>query len=127
MSDIQSGLILVREQPAQPVLTARLGYAWADRPASASYQPPADYTFNSAGGPITVKRQGTGRYTIRFAGLGGNGRAGGHVEVTSYGPGSERCTIGSWSSDAADFVANVLCFDTTGSAIDARYTVLVRW
>jgi choice-of-anchor B domain-containing protein len=128
VSDIQSGLFVLREQLVPPpAVTASLGYAWADQPAAAIYEPSPTYAFNSAGGPITVNRQGTGRYSVRFAGLGGQGTVGGNVEVTPYGTDLVRCKVDGWNSGSADFIANVVCFDPAGTAADARYTVLVRW
>lgn len=115
-------------RPADPVVgVGRLGFVWAHNPTAASYTPSATYAHNSAGGPITVTRSAAGQYAVRFAGLGGQGMAGGHVQVTAYGPGSEHCKVQSWGSFGADFVANVRCFTAAGASVDTRYTVLVRW
>ena len=100
-----------------------VGYAWANDPAAAQYTPSPTYTHNSTGGPVETRRFGPGRYTVRFAGLGGNGTAGGHVQVTTYGAGSETCKVVSWSSTGPDFTANVQCHDVAGTPADARYMV----
>jgi non-ribosomal peptide synthetase component F len=71
--------------------------------------------------PVRVRALSPG---CRFAGLGGTGTAGGHVQVTAYGPGSETCKVEKWSSSADDFIADVRCFDASGHPADARYTVL---
>lgn len=105
----------------------RVGYVWANDPAAASYTPSATYSYNSAGGAMTITRSGTGRYSVRFAGLGGGSSSGGNVQVTSYGFGSESCKVQSWGSGGSDFVANVGCFTANGSPGDSRYTVLVTW
>lgn len=102
----------------------RLGYAWANEAALASYTPSAGYARNSGGGAITITRSGTGSYAVRFAGLG---RADGqreNVQVTSYSELSF-CGIASWQTQAADLIANVLCFAPGGAAMDSRYTVMV--
>jgi choice-of-anchor B domain-containing protein len=132
VSDIEGGLFLLREQrptPRMPLLAApvaaEFGYAWADDATADRYAPSTTYSHNLSGGPIEITRSGTGTYAVRFAGLGGAGTAGGHVQVTAYGPESETCKVERWNSSGADFVADVRCFDTAGKPADARYTVLV--
>ncbi|MFZ5442301.1 MAG: M4 family metallopeptidase [Myxococcota bacterium] len=103
-----------------------LGYAWADQPTTASYSPNAGYAHDAAGGAISITRSAVGRYAVRFPGLGGGTIAGGTVQVTPYGPGSERCQVVSWSTGTADLTANIACFTAAGVAVDTRYDVLVR-
>jgi len=105
----------------------KLAYAWANNPGAASYTPSLPYSYNSAGGPITITRASKGNYMVRFAGLGGNGLVGGDVQVTPYGPGREHCRVFNWSSGGPDFIVNVKCFNTIGVPDDVRYTVLVIW
>lgn len=105
----------------------KVGYVWAHNPTSASYTPTPVYSYNSAGGAITITRSNTGRYAVRFAGLGGQSTAGGNVQVTAYGFGSEYCKVQSWGSGGDDFVANVNCFAAGGNPADTLYTVLVTW
>jgi hypothetical protein len=105
----------------------RVGYVWANNPTAISYTPSPAYAYNSSGGPITISRSATGQYTIRFAGLGGNGLSGGHVQVTAYGTGPETCKVRSWSSNSTDFIVYVGCFNTAGNPVDTRYTVLILW
>jgi carbon monoxide dehydrogenase subunit G len=101
------------------------GYAWANNPTSLGYTPSPAYSFNSSGGAITINRSGVGAYTVNFSGIGGSGSAGGNVQVTAYGSGSEACKVVSWNSGGADFIANVRCFTTTGSAVDTQYSINV--
>jgi hypothetical protein len=103
------------------------GYVWADNPTSGSYTPSTTYSFNSSGGAIIITRSGIGTYAVRFAGLGGNGSAGGNVQVTAYGSGSETCKVLSWDSGGASFIANVGCYNSTGSPVDTRYAARVVW
>ena len=103
------------------------GYVWADNPTSPSYTPSTAYSFNSSGGAISIARRGVGAYTVNFAGLGGNGSAGGNVLVTAYGNGSEACKVVSWNSGGADFIANVRCFASTGTPVDTLYSINVVW
>ncbi len=115
-------------RPANPTVgQRRMGYAWANDPASASYTPSTTYSFSSSGGAVTATRSGTGVYAITFAGLGGNGVAGGNVQVTSYGAGSEHCKVASWGSSSANFAVNIRCFNAAGAAVDSRYSVMVNW
>ena len=103
------------------------GYAWADKPTQPNYTPSSAYSYNSSGGNIKVTRKGVGTYAIRFAGLGGRGTAGGHAQVSAYGPGSELCKIKSWDSRMADFTVNVGCFKSNGQAVDTRFLVNISW
>jgi Thermolysin metallopeptidase, alpha-helical domain/Thermolysin metallopeptidase, catalytic domain/Thrombospondin type 3 repeat len=103
-----------------------LGYAWADQPSTASYAPSASYAFDAAGGTIAITRSAVGRYAVRFPGLGGGAFAGGTVQVTPYGTGSEHCQVVGWATGTADLTANVACFTPAGAAVDTRYTLLVR-
>lgn len=102
-------------------------YAWADEPTSSAYAPSALYSYSSTGQPIRVARNGMGTYAVTFEGLGGNGRAGGHVQVTAYGPGSEMCKVVNWNSGGADFIVGVRCYDAAGNPVDTRYAILVTW
>ena len=105
----------------------RWGYAWANSPTSASYSPYHLYAFNGSGGPINIKRTGRGAYTVNFSGLGGNGKAGGHVQVTAYGGDNTRAKVKRWNSHGSDFIVYVQTYDAAGSPKDARYDVLVTW
>lgn len=105
----------------------RLAYVWAHDPAASSYTPNPQFSYNSAGGPITITRSGTGTYSIRFAGLKGPGPVGGNVQVTAYGTGNETCKLVSWGAGGPDLVVDVRCFDLGGANADAAYTALVTW
>ena len=76
---------------------------------------------------MTITRSAQGRYSVRFAGLGGNGTAGGNMQVTAYGSGSESCKVVGWASSSPDFTTLVNCFDNNGNLVDTRYTVFVTW
>lgn len=97
-----------------------IGYAWADQPSAASYVPAASYQGNSTGGTNRITRFGVGGYQVFLPNLGG---AGGHVQVTAYGSGSERCKVGGWGPSGTDQVVTVLCFTAAGVAVDTRFTV----
>jgi hypothetical protein len=115
-------------RPADPTTgVRRMGFAWAHSATAAAYAPSPTYAFNSSGGSIKATRSGTGQYAMTFAGLGGQGKAGGNVQVTSYGPTADHCKVYWWSSGGKDFTANVRCFNPAGKLVDTRYTILVTW
>jgi hypothetical protein len=116
-----------RNLPHPPCPPEKLAYAWANQPNTGSYTPAPPYSYNSGGGPITITRSGEGAYAVTFGGLGGNGVAGGNVQVTPYGSGREHCKVLNWSSGGADFIAHVRCFNSLGIPDDTRFTILVVW
>ncbi|ACY15595.1 hypothetical protein [Haliangium ochraceum] len=95
-------------------------YVWANQPASASYTPSAAYQFNSSGQTNTITRQGTGAYTVS---LPGQSAAGGTLEVTAYGAGSDYCKVTSWQQTTDGVDAFVRCFAAGGSPSDSLYTL----
>lgn len=103
------------------------GYAWANKQSAGSYRPSALYSHNSSGGGIGIKRSGTGQYQVVFSGLGGKGKAGGHVQVSSYGKGSAYCKVNNWNSGRKDFVVSINCFSARGRPEDSQFTVQVSW
>ncbi len=104
------------------------GYAWADKPSHGRYSPNKPYSFNSAKKAITAIRRSKGVYQMVFSGLGaGNGKAGGHTQVTSYGNGNTYCKVIGWNSGGRDFIVNIACFSPNGLPADSRYTVKVGW
>lgn len=98
-----------------------MAYAWAHDMLGASYTPSGTYSYNGTGGAITANRSATGRYTMRFAGVGS--LSGGHVQVTAYGS-AARCQPVGWSFTGTEQVISVRCFDAGGNPVDSRYTVL---
>jgi hypothetical protein len=101
-------------------------HVWADRPtATTPYTANATYSYNSAGGTNTVKRDGTGRYKVTLGKQAGINPYG--VLVTAYGGGSGYCS-GSYSGEIAnDAVLDVRCFNSAGQALDSRFVAsLIR-
>lgn len=103
------------------------GFAWANDARQANYTPSEAYSYNSSGGPISIRRRSAGTYQVSFAGLGGNGTAGGNVQVTAYGGGSEQCKVVNWNSGQADFIVNVRCLDVRGGPVDTQFSIQVMW
>jgi hypothetical protein len=100
-----------------PAGAGPLAYAWADKPAAAEYEPRGAYAFNSAGGPIRVRRVGPGRYDVTFTGLH---MGAGNVQVTGYGASDSYCKVVGWGGTGL----SVACFDLSGRPADARFTAL---
>jgi hypothetical protein len=97
------------------------GYAWADRPATASYLPAAQYARSKPSGPIVITRTGTGRYVVEFNGVGTGVVS--DVQVTSYGSGASECRVIKWLSNGVGQAATVGCYEGDGSAADAYFTI----
>jgi len=107
----------------------RSGYALADQPTAAGpYSPDPAYRFNSSGGGVTVTRDSTGWYRVRFAGLDRKPGQRDNVQVTAYGaaPGIY-CKLLSWGTAGADLLVPVHCHQPGigGAAVDSRFTILV--
>jgi hypothetical protein len=117
-----------------------LCYVWANNASSAinsAYTPSSNYSYNTVGRSQAnrVTRLGTGSYRVSCRGVGGgalfNGSgswgAGGNVQVTAYGSGSNYCKVGSWATGGADMTASVYCFNHEGQRANARFTLLFTW
>jgi hypothetical protein len=101
-----------------------VAFTWANNSSSLSYTPDATYTYNP-GGPVTVVRNSPGNYSVTFTGVNATQIAGGDVRATAYAT-TIRCKVASWGSGGnTDMIANVVCFDLTGTPADAIYQVLV--
>lgn len=104
----------------------RLGFAWADQPASPSYFPNVLWRRNSSGGSILITRSAAGRYSVLFRGLRKLPGAKETVQVSSYGAGFTSCTVVNWGNVApSDLRVNVECRNSAGAFVDSRYQVMV--
>ena len=97
-----------------------LGYVWANQPTSGSYVPSPAYQGNSSGATNRIDRLGIGNYRVRLPNLG---QAAGHVQVTAYGTGPERCKVGSWGPVGAEQTIRVYCNGPSGNRVDTRFTL----
>ena len=104
-----------------------LGYVHANDRTAASYTPAEERAFVQAGGAVTARRAGVGSYRLTFAGLGGDGVAGGTAQVTAFSQEGGYCTIGRWDSGGADADVYVDCFDFRGTSADQEYMLLFAW
>ena len=100
-------------------------FVYANNPKAASYTPDTKYSFNPDDGQVRIKRSGVGTYDVRFDRVLPDQAAGGNVQVTAYGPGSETCKVASWRSGNGGFSAAVRCFNAQGRPADTRFCALV--
>jgi hypothetical protein len=103
----------------------RFGYVNADQPAAASYTPSTAYSYNGMGAASTntITRTATGRYQVRFPGLGGSTSAA--AQITAAGPNAETCRATGWqtSANGLDELVDVACHTSAGGAVDAPFTL----
>jgi hypothetical protein len=102
------------------VTRQKVAYLVARKPTAVSYTPSALDRYSSSGGRITVRRTGTGRYEVSFAGM----PRGGGAQVTAFN-GAERrvCTIAGITTAASPPRVTVACFDGSGAPRDTRFTL----
>jgi hypothetical protein len=101
-------------------------YAWADQPSSSSYTPSLQYQRDTVGskiGTITISRAGVGTYDVAMP-FQNIGLDGGHVQVTAYGSGTNRCQIRNWSSNSSGRTARILCYTSTGTMADSFFAMV---
>jgi len=102
------------------VVGSDLAYVWANQSTAVSYVPSQPYQANSSGATNRIQRLGKGIYLVRLPNLG---RSGGHVQVTAYGPGPERCKVGSWRPNGTEQDIRVFCRTRNGTPADTRFTL----
>lgn len=110
-------------------------YVWANNATPAvgvGYHPSPDYSFNAYGDAATyntVYRTGTGTYRVACKGAGGSGWgvAGGHVQVTAYGPTNSYCKVQNWDSGGVDFQGYVRCYNAAGALVNSQFDLMYVW
>jgi hypothetical protein len=95
-------------------------YVWANRPTTASYTPSAPYQANSTGATNRITRSGKGNYRVILPNLGAGA---GHVQVTAYGSGTQRCKTSDWGPSGTNQSIGVRCFTVAGAAADTTFTL----
>jgi uncharacterized protein (TIGR03437 family) len=94
------------------------GYAYAWVPSGTATAVSATYSFNPAGGAITLAHSATGSYTVTFANSGiGTGWV---AMAAAYGGSGNYCNTPGWAGS----VVTVSCFNAAGAAADTAFTVL---
>jgi hypothetical protein len=106
-----------------------IGYLWAHLPSPAfgvPYEPLGIYSTNSTFEDITVARDATGTYTLRFFGMGAMGLPNtfAHRQVSLRESDGRRCSSDFISSGENETIG-VRCYDGIGSPADGRLDLLV--
>jgi hypothetical protein len=104
----------------------RWAFVWADQPTSDSYTPNLTYQRNSTGAANTITRLADGVYRVRFTNLAGSSSdpgGNGVSHATAYGSGSSHCNVSSTVFVPPHAESDVRCFDSSGAAVDTRFTV----
>ena len=52
------------------------------------------------------------------------GLDGGHVQVTAYGTGTNRCQVSSWSSNLTGRTAHIICYANDGTLADSYFAMV---
>ncbi|MCA9639368.1 MAG: hypothetical protein KC492_01710, partial [Myxococcales bacterium] len=99
---------------------AYLWSGWAAPPENTPFNVDPTYSWNSSGGTNRVVRLDDGLYQAFLPGLSG---AGGSVEITAYGGGSEHCKVGGWGALSGETFVNVYCFSSTGAPANTNFTL----
>jgi hypothetical protein len=102
----------------------RLAYTIAHQPSTPSYAPLPTFSWNPSGGAITITRQSAGKYRVQWAGVDPEINGFGNIQVTGWGTDNSHCKVYTLNGLAPDFV-DVLCYNPSGAAVDAKFTVLL--
>jgi hypothetical protein len=102
------------------VVGSDLAYVLADQPTAASYVPSPSYQANSSGATNQIQHLSTGYYLVKLPNLG---QPAGHVQVTAYGSGTERCKVVSWAPRGTEQDIQVLCNTHNGTPVDTKFTL----
>ncbi|MBJ6766151.1 hypothetical protein JGU66_35820 [Myxococcaceae bacterium JPH2] len=81
-----------------------------------------NYLYNSTGGAVTYETLAgfTGRYKVRFVGLG---RAEGDVQVVAYGSTPERCRVDNWTPEGTTLAIYIRCHAPNGDPAASAFVV----
>ena len=115
-------------RPPDP-LTGSLGYVWANNPTTPNntwYTPNPNYSYNPSGKLIEIARFFGFLYAVRFHEFGSHPTERGHVQVTPMGVADETCQALAWFPSGTDFIALVVCHDSSGNFSNTRFN-LAAW
>jgi hypothetical protein len=103
--------------------TQGFGWVWSTLLGAGTVNANGSYSYNSAGGTNTITNTSTGVYSVDFPNLAG---AGGNVQVTSYGSGSDRCKVASWGTGAlaTTLRVHVRCHTAGGAPVNTYFVAL---
>lgn len=104
------------------------GYFWSSDPTPpvGGYTPPLQYSFDSAGPPITVAGTGTGAYSVKLGAFAQDSAGlwkSGALRVTAYGPDPAYCQPLDPALFADPEVLRVRCYGPDGLAVNTRFVL----
>jgi hypothetical protein len=99
--------------------SGRLGYLRTDFPSDPVQEPSPFYSFDSAGGAMSVTRTAEGTYTALFEALDTDG---GSALVSSFED-SRPCRVRDWADVSAGVRVRVRCYNRAGDLRDAGFTL----
>lgn len=104
------------------------GYLWNNNPVPgpAGHTPPAAYSYDSTGAPITVYRSAAGHYQVDLGAFKADSPgpwADGYLRVTPYGAAARHCQVTDPVFAADPSLIEVNCYDDFGLAVDTRFTL----
>ncbi len=101
-------------------------FAYAHKPAAASYSPQAKGSWNTSGS-IRVNRFGPGTYQVLFNKLGPLlDNHGGSVHVSAVGTGNAYCKLAEEWAGMPNLGIAVQCYTLAGNPVDSKFTVLLQ-
>jgi hypothetical protein len=103
------------------------GYLLSDDPTppAIGYTPPAATSYDSGGKPIHVVRTAAGHYEVTLSAFAADSAAlwvNGFIAITAYGTAAIKCQMFDPAVVATDRIV-VACYDDTGFAADAAFTL----
>jgi hypothetical protein len=105
-------------------LTRGVAWLWSTEASpTATITPNTLYSYNSAGGAITLAKFATGIYNINFAGLSLKTTAKG-LHISAYG-GNHHCVNFANGTSATGYTWQIRCFAPDGTAKDGLFTAIV--
>jgi hypothetical protein len=110
--------------PAHAAAPDIWGFAYVDNPTVPLWTTlnPAYQATSPTIAPVQGGRTGTGRFLVRFAGLGVGPK--GNVHVTAVSKKGYYCETVTWDQSGPDEVVDVACFAPGGTAVDAAFSVV---
>jgi hypothetical protein len=121
------GALAVLGAPAGPAAAATpdaYGFAYLDQPSQpigVPFAPDASHQFTTSGPAVTVTRNSTGFYTVRFPGIG---KPTGVAHVTAVTEAPVWCQILKYAMSGPDELVDVACVRVGWAVVDSRFTVM---
>jgi hypothetical protein len=99
-------------------------YAWSSdaTPPAGGYTPPASWSHDSAGEPVTIESVAVGRYRVYLGSVSASDFHDGYFRATAYGAAPVRCEVLDPALQDPGMVP-VNCYDIDGFEVNSRFTL----